>query len=88
MHCPAGNHLLVPNIFYPQFLDESDPAQRALGIEAGYVWWESADLIAFYTDLGWSPGMLAAKDQCLRLYKSFETRSLQTFVNASPGQEK
>lgn len=78
---PFGSH-----IFYPQFLDESNQTQRQLGIEAGYAWWESAELIAFYTDLGWSRGMLAAMDQCLRLSKPFEMRSLQT-LSRGPAEE-
>ena len=69
---PFGSH-----IFFPQFLDEFDPEQRKLGIDAGYAWWESADLIAFYTDLGWSPGMCKARDRCWALPKPFATRSLR-----------
>jgi hypothetical protein len=55
---PFGSHLL-----YPLFLDDNKPEQRQMGIESGYAWWSSAELIAFYIDLGWSPGMLKAKER-------------------------
>jgi hypothetical protein len=41
-------------------LDDTVPAERKRGIEAGYAWWEGADLVAFYIDLGWSDGMRRA----------------------------
>lgn len=28
--------------------------------EAGFAWWDGAAAVVFYTDLGWSMGMLAA----------------------------
>lgn len=48
-----------------QCLDES-PASRQRGIEAGLAWMASADIIAFYVDLGSTMGMdraAAAADQ-------------------------
>lgn len=41
-------------------LCDTIPGQRALGIEAGFEWWKGAHKVVFYTDLGWSAGMLAA----------------------------
>lgn len=55
---PYASHSLLPGA-----LDEGDPAERKLGIEAGYAWWKAADKVVFYTDLGWSPGMRAAMDR-------------------------
>lgn len=43
-------------------LDDTKPEQRRLGIEAGYAWGAVADTVAFYEDLGWSAGMIAARD--------------------------
>jgi hypothetical protein len=44
-------------------LDDHVPEERQKGIEAGYAWWRGADKIVFYTDLGWSPGMLRALER-------------------------
>lgn len=38
-------------------LDDTDPEQRKLGMEAGFAWGAKADTTAVYTDLGVSRGM-------------------------------
>lgn len=52
---PLASHLL-----YTQrgILNDSDPAERKLGMEAGFAWGLHADTVAVYTDLGISGGML------------------------------
>jgi hypothetical protein len=42
-------------------LDDNNPAERSLGIEAGLAWRLRADSRVFYIDLGWSPGMELAR---------------------------
>lgn len=49
---PICSHLL-----FPQLLDDNDPAQRQLGIEAGLAWYRVADKCVVYADRGWSKGM-------------------------------
>lgn len=51
---PLASHLL-----YTQagILDDTIPAQRTLGIEAGLAWGKQAALSAVYTDWGITPGM-------------------------------
>jgi hypothetical protein len=49
---PFASHLLLPEI-----LDDRDPVERGIGIKAGWVWGEHADVIACYSQLGVSPGM-------------------------------
>ena len=51
---PLASHLL-----YTQegVLDDADPAQRKLGMEAGHAWLEWADAVVVYKDLGISAGM-------------------------------
>jgi hypothetical protein len=53
---PIASHLL-----YTQWgiLDDKIPDERALGIECGLAWLHVADLHVFYTDNGWSEGMLS-----------------------------
>lgn len=51
---PYASHL-----FFTQdgLLDDDNPAERALGIKAGFEWGKSADKVVVYTDLGVSRGM-------------------------------
>lgn len=51
---PFASHAL-----YTQrgILDDNQPADRALGIAAGFAWGAKADLVAVYTDRGISQGM-------------------------------
>jgi hypothetical protein len=52
---PFASHLI-----YPLILRDGDPTERAIGIECGYAWMRGAQLQVFYTDRGWSTGMLDA----------------------------
>jgi len=70
---PIASHLLYTQ---PGILDDAVPAERALGIAAGLLWAERAELSAFYTDLGWSGGMLAARAWCLERGRPYELRSI------------
>jgi hypothetical protein len=58
---PIASHLLITQVF-----DES-PSFREAGIAAGLAWQSQADLVAFYTDLGWSSGMERAMARCREL---------------------
>ena len=51
---PLASHLLYTQ---PGILDDTDPAQRALGINAGHAWMHLADRLVVYTDHGISGGM-------------------------------
>ena len=51
---PYASHALYTQ---PGVLDDTIPAQRQLGIAAGFEWGAMADLVAVYLDLGWSSGM-------------------------------
>lgn len=53
---PFASHLL-----YTQFLDDSDPLQRDLGINAGLAFRKVAGRALFGVDYGWSPGMEQAR---------------------------
>ena len=75
---PMASHLL-----YTQVLDDTNPAERELGINAGLEWMSCADLVAVYADNGISAGMmqgiLAAQDEDIkieyrRLYESEQER--------------
>ena len=47
--------------FYTQYLDDTEPAERNLGMECGFAWAQGATKRVFYTDLGESGGMYLAR---------------------------
>lgn len=70
---PFASHLL-----YTQtgVLNDNNPEERALGIEAGLCWVEFADLTAVYTDLGISTGMRGGIDRALKSGREIIYRTL------------
>lgn len=70
---PFASHL-----FFPQFLDDTNPAERKIGIDGGYEMWEAFvhPSIVFYLDRGWSPGMLKALDRAKAMGLTHEIRYL------------
>lgn len=68
---PYASHRMLTGV-----LDDAVEAQRDVGIYAGYPWQSVADLVAFYTDLGWSEGMTAALGRCKALNLDFVERSI------------
>lgn len=61
--CPLASHALYTQ---PGVLRDDVPEERELGMGLGWHVMERADLVAVYTDLGWSSGMVrgynAARD--------------------------
>lgn len=55
---PIASHLLWPQ---EGLLREAEPAERALGIQAGFAWMPSAELVVLYVDRGISGGMANAR---------------------------
>ncbi|HET9893146.1 MAG TPA: hypothetical protein VFQ42_21900 [Mycobacterium sp.] len=53
---PFASHALYTQ---PGVLDDSDPEQRKLGMQAGFAWRSLADATVIYTDLGMSRGVIA-----------------------------
>ena len=53
---PIASHLLFTQ---ENILNDAISAERKLGIKAGLAWIPQADYSVYYTDRGWSPGMLA-----------------------------
>lgn len=72
---PIASHLL-----YTQegVLDDNLLHERSMGISAGLAWLTKADLQVFYTDNGWSAGMLQAKELGKKLGIKQELRSITT----------
>lgn len=70
---PIASHLLYTQ---PGILDDGVAEERELGTQAGKAWGALADLHAFYTDLGISPGMRYALNLCKQNGMPYEMRSL------------
>ena len=70
---PYASHGLYTQ---PGVLDDDDPAERTLGIAAGFAWAEVASKRVVYMDLGMSKGMLAGIRHAEELNQPVEERWL------------
>lgn len=70
---PIASHLIYTQ---PGILKDEIPEERKTGIECGFAWWNVADVIVFYEDLGWSKGMLAAKERAETQGRNYHVRRL------------
>lgn len=68
---PIASHLL-----YTQVLDDSVPAERQLGIDAGLAWRDVAWGSVVYTDYGVSRGMMLGVDAMLSAGKPVDFRQI------------
>lgn len=69
---PFASHAL-----YTQVLDDDIPDERELGIQAGLVWGEQADLRAVYDDLGITKGMKQGIEHAAEIGQPIEFRSIR-----------
>lgn len=70
---PFAPHLLYTQ---PGVLDDNDIWERDHGILMGLAWSKVAHLAVFYTDRGWSQGMLAAQEFYDRNNFPYEERTI------------
>lgn len=73
-----GESAIASHLLYtqPLILRDEVPEERALGIAASLAWSRVCDYHVFYTDRGWSRGMIAAVTLCCEKGKDFRVRSL------------
>lgn len=71
---PYASHLFFTQ---PGILDDLEPEERKLGIEAGFAWGRAAKRVVFYIDRGWSRGMKAGYIEALKRGTPIELRSLE-----------
>ena len=69
---PIASHLL-----YPQVLNDNQPEERNLGIDAGLAWAVKCDYAVFYTDYGFSSGMRSAANLYITNKIPFFFRSIK-----------
>lgn len=73
---PFASHAIYT---LPGVLDDNDPEQRLLGIQAGLVWGAVADATVVYEDLGISSGMQDGIDRAFLEKRPVEYRKLEAF---------
>jgi hypothetical protein len=61
---------------YTQVLDDTNPDERAHGIQAGFAFREVSDYTVVYTDLGISPGMQMGIEDAHKKINPVKYRSL------------
>lgn len=70
---PLAGHLLYTQ---PGVLDDRIAAERAKGMEAGFMWYQAAEKIVVYRDFGISNGMQAGIDLGMSYGLQIDYRSL------------
>ena len=80
-----GEAALASHLLYTQegVLDDTQPLERAIGMQAGFAWSEFAEASVVYIDLGISPGMQYGIDRAGREGRAVEFRSLPGFGGAT-----
>jgi len=73
-----GESPLASHMLYTQsgVLDDDDPTERRLGIEAGLAWCEVSDGTVVYIDYGFTKGMLKGMCRAHALNKPVEYRRI------------
>jgi len=70
---PFASHLLYTQ---PGILDDTVPAERSQGIEAGLAWGDKADMTAVYIDRGTSSGMAQGIQRAVAAGRPIDYRSI------------
>lgn len=73
-----GEAPFAPHLLYAQrgILDDTDAAERILGMDAGFAWGASAELTAVYIDYGITEGMYAGIDRAAAAGREITYRNL------------
>lgn len=71
-----GESPYASHAFFTQFLDDTIPEERELGIAAGLAWANVVDTVVVYTDLGISSGMEYGVEMHHNFGRKVEFRSI------------
>jgi hypothetical protein len=82
---PIASHLLYTQ---PQVLDDTVPAERTLGIEAGLLWGDCAEQTVVYEDFGYSNGMKYGIERAKKAGRPIEIRRLPPEIFAAEFPEE
>jgi len=72
-----GEAPFASHILYPLVLNDNIPEQRTLGMRAGFEFLKCMEQYAFYTDRGWSDGMIDALEKAALHKKEIVLRSFE-----------
>ncbi|CCD94627.1 hypothetical protein BRAO375_3660021 [Bradyrhizobium sp. ORS 375] len=75
-----GESAQASHLLLTQVLDDTNVDERALGIALGLAWRSVAHYSVFYTDRGWSNGMIAALSSALLERRPLKLRALDGAV--------
>ena len=78
-YAPFASHLIYAQ---PGVLDDGDPQERKIGMEAGFRWIERADRTVVYLDRGVSSGMRAGIEAAREAGRPIEYRKLGAGVSS------
>ncbi len=78
---PIASHLLYTQ---PGVLDDNNPEERKLGIEAGLIWGSLAEATVVYTDRGMSRGMEYGIKKAVSEGRPIEYRKLYSEEEMAP----
>ena len=67
---------MVSHLLYTQCLDDKDPIERILGIQAGLAFKSVVNKTVVYTDLGISKGMQYGIDDAIKNNREIEYRKI------------
>lgn len=67
---------LASHLFYYSVLNEKDPIERDIGLQAQLSWIRVADLVAVYVDFSITPAMKVAINNAKLLQKKIEYRTI------------
>lgn len=70
---PIASHLLFTQ---PGVLEDANPEERELGMEAGWSWLHKADAVVVYEDYGISLGMRAGMTKAAKRNVAIEHRTI------------
>jgi hypothetical protein len=76
-----GEVPFVSHLLYTQVLDDTNPVERKLGMEAGFAFYSKSDYSAIYDDYGLSGGMKAGIEVAEKLGHRIEYRQIGTNEN-------
>ena len=65
----AGDDVIVPHMYYPQFLDDNNKTERKLGMESAIRLLHKCDIVLVYIGLGVSEGMEAEIEEAKKQNK-------------------
>lgn len=71
-----GEVPMLSHLLYTQVLDDESPADRRLGMSAGWEWYRVCDKVIVYRDYGITKGMQEGINLAMWLGKTVESRKL------------